>query len=150
MLKHDVFSRCDMCTRCAAIIQDASNDPWARAKAQEERELHWARVTTERRFVYSAHYLSLHESEGMLFAEIDGMDCAKTVLPHFHQYSKSVDKKRLLQLHLACVKYNGKQPDDVYYFTDAFPHDSANTITIMYYTVLRVSALQISFPSSLI
>eukprot|EP00873_Tetraselmis_striata_P024403 jgi/Tetstr1/444667/TSEL_032515.t1 len=48
-----------------------------------------------------------------------------------------VEKKNLLQCHLTCVKYNGSQPDDVYYFFDCFPHDSSNTITVMYKTIKK-------------
>jgi hypothetical protein len=73
----------------------------------------------------------------MLFCEIDGMDSAKTILPHFAQSDKGVKKEKLLQMHLTCVKYNGLRPDDVYAFTDTFPHDSSNTITVMWFTVLK-------------
>ena len=50
---------------------------------------------------------------------------------------KDVTKDKCLKIHITCVKYNEARPDNVYYFTDAFPHDSANTITVMYQTLLK-------------
>ena len=136
-MKHDCFSRCTKCVCCSSIIETGT--PAQRAEAERIRQHHWDRVTTERRFVNDALYKSLHEEEGIFFCEIDGMDSAKTILPHFHQYDKNVLKDKCLKIHISCVKYNGARPDDVYYFTDAFPHDSANTITVMYKTLLKVT-----------
>ena len=135
-MKHDCFSRCTTCVSCSSIIETGT--PAQRAEAERQRQYHWDRVTTERRYVNDALYKSLHEEEGFFFCEIDGMDSAKTILPHFHQFDKDVMLDKCLKIHLSCVKYNGARPDDVYFFTDAFPHDSANTITVMYHTLLKV------------
>ena len=135
--KHDVFTRCTSCVSLSNIVH-RGEDKEQRAYARALRDEHWKRVTTERRAVEAAKYKSLHQNEDFLFCEIDGMDSMKTVVPHFAQFDKSIDKDRLLKLHVTCVKYNGKRPDDIYYFTDAFPHDSANTITVMYKTLLKV------------
>ena len=135
--EHDQFSRCKECTSLTQIVRKGTVKQRAEAKAL--RDLHWARVTQERRWVEAAKYKSLHESEDFFFCEIDGMDSAKTLLPHFSQFDKTIKKDKLLKLHLTCVKYNGTRPDDLYYFTDAFPHDSANTITVMYKTLLKVN-----------
>lgn len=56
---------------------------------------------------------------------------------------------KYLQVHLTCVKYNGKRPDDVYYYTNVFPHDSATTITIIWITISKVGAEQISIIMSM-
>jgi hypothetical protein len=136
IMKHDCFSRCTTCVSCSSIIETGT--PAQRAEAERQRQYHWDRVTTERRYVNDALYKSLHEEEGFFFCEIDGMDSAKTILPHFHQFDKDVMLDKCLKVHLSCVKYNGARPDDVYFFTDAFPHDSANTITVMYHTLLKV------------
>ena len=139
IMTHDVFSRCNTCTSLTSIIQN-SKDPVERARALKAREIHWQRVTKERRVVEAARYRSRHD-EDFFFCEIDGMDSAKTILPHFSQWSKDVDKKKLLKVHLSCVKYDGSRPDDIYYYTDCFPHDSANTISVMHKTLLKVSPL---------
>eukprot|EP00873_Tetraselmis_striata_P005481 jgi/Tetstr1/425745/TSEL_016165.t1 len=65
------------------------------------------------------------------------MDQDKTRVPHLVPWDKEVEKKNLLQCHLTCVKYNGSEPDDVLYFFDCFPHDSSNTITVMYKTIKK-------------
>eukprot|EP00873_Tetraselmis_striata_P040386 jgi/Tetstr1/460650/TSEL_005846.t1 len=77
------------------------------------------------------------QNKDLFVCEIDGMDQDKTRLPHLVPWDKEVEKKNLLQCHLTCVKYNGSQPDDVYYFFDCFPHDSSNTITVMYKTIKK-------------
>eukprot|EP00873_Tetraselmis_striata_P011040 jgi/Tetstr1/431304/TSEL_020997.t1 len=77
------------------------------------------------------------KNRDLFVCEIDGMDQDKTRLPHLVPWDKEVEKKNLLQCHLTCVKYNGSQPDDVYYFFDCFPHDSSNTITVMYKTIKK-------------
>eukprot|EP00873_Tetraselmis_striata_P002905 jgi/Tetstr1/423169/TSEL_013937.t1 len=64
-------------------------------------------------------------------------DQDKTRLPHLVPWDKDVEKKDLLQCHLACVRYNGSRPDDVYYVFDCFPHDSSNTITVKYKTAKK-------------
>eukprot|EP00873_Tetraselmis_striata_P025804 jgi/Tetstr1/446068/TSEL_033670.t1 len=78
------------------------------------------------------------KNRDLFVCEIDGMDQDKTRLPHLVPWDKEVEKKNLLQCHLTCVKYNGSQPDDVYYFFDCFPHDSSNTITVMYKTIKEI------------
>lgn len=133
-MQHDTFSRCSQCTTLTSIIENGS--PADRAEALKLREQHWRRITTERRYVAEAEYRGMHE-EGFFFCEVDGMDSSKTILPHFHRWSKDVDKEKLLKVHITCVKHAGNRPCDVYYFTDAFPHDSANTITVLYKTLLK-------------
>eukprot|EP00873_Tetraselmis_striata_P020849 jgi/Tetstr1/441113/TSEL_029381.t1 len=69
----------------------------------------------------------------LFVCEIDDTGHDKTRLLHLVPWDKKVEKKNLLQCHLTCVKYNGRRPDDVYYyFFDCFSHDSSNTITVMY------------------
>ena len=136
IMKHDTFSRCNKCTTLSSIIQNTSAKPQERAEAMKLREVHWQRVTTERRYVYEAEYNGMHDDD-YFFCEVDGMDSSKTIIPHFHRWSKDVDKEKLLKVHITCVKHAGNRPCDVYYFTDAFPHDSANTITVLYKTLLK-------------
>lgn len=139
--KLDVFSRCTKCTTCKAIRDNPQVAPALRAQAIAQLEVHWKRIETERRAQEAAKNLSMSEGENIFYCEIDGMDSAKTILPHFAQWSKDVDKTKLLKIHLTCVKYNGKIPDDVYYYTDALPHDSANTITVMFKSLLKVNGM---------
>ena len=105
IMKHDCFSRCTTCVSCSSIIETGT--PAQRAEAERIRQFHWDRVTTKRRNVNDALYKSLHEEEKFFFCEIDGMDSAKTILPHFHQFDKDVMKDKCLKIHITCVKYNG-------------------------------------------
>ena len=136
VMKHDTFSKCTKCTTLTSIIE-TTKDLVKRAQAIKARALHWQRVKTERRSVEAARNKSRQDKD-FFFCEIDGMDSAKTILPHFHTWDKNVDKQKLLKIRLSCVKYNGSRPDDMYYYTDCFPHDSANTITVMYKTLVKV------------
>ena len=76
IMKHDTFSKCTKCTTLTSII-DNSKDPVKKAQAIKERDLHWQRVTTERRNVEAARNQSRQDKD-FFFCEIDGMDSAKT------------------------------------------------------------------------
>lgn len=133
----DQFSKCTKCVTWGHIAEHGT--PQERAEAQQHLIHHWDRVTTERRHLSLAKLLSLHEEEGFFFCEIDGMDSNKTMLPHYTTLCKDVHTDKLLQLHVCCVKYaDPKRADDIYLFTNAFPHDSANTITVMHTTLTKV------------
>ena len=129
------FSKCTLCIMANYLLDECYN-PADLAYARAARDDHLNQVTIERRFLNEAILRSMRDPD-FLFCEIDGMDSSKTLLPHFRQWDKDVNKDKLLQMHLTCVKYNGLQPDDVYLFTNCFPHDSSNTITTMYLTVLK-------------
>lgn len=129
------FSKCDTCVTCTELIK-TSDCPVTVALAEEKRARHWERVTAERLHLESA-LLESRRRHDMLVVEIDGMDSSKTLMPHSAVWSKDIQKDKLLKVHLTCVKYNGLRPDDVYAFTDVFTHDSSNTITIMWLTILK-------------
>jgi hypothetical protein len=92
-----------------------------------------------------ACYAEMHKSrdsggEEVFFFEVDGMDQSKTNLPHFqYKMPKDVDPDHLLHAHLTCVRYDGSRPDDIYYYTNTLPHDSGNTATVIWKTVLKVT-----------
>lgn len=107
--------------------------------AEADLLVHWARVTTERHNLAQVISESRRDPD-LFFCEIDGMDSAKTLLPRLVVKDKDTDPENLLKLHVTCVKYDGTRPDSVYLYTDAFPHDSANTCTVMYQEILKVNA----------
>lgn len=129
------FSKCTTCINCSQLI-NSSDDPIIVAFAEAKRRKHHARVSQERLWLEMAR-LESRRDPTMLFAEIDGMDSSKTLLPHMATWDKEVSKKDLLKMHLTCVKYNGTRPDDVYGFTDTVPHDSSCVITVMWQTILK-------------
>lgn len=106
-------------------------------------------MTAEKRDQYDFAYNSMHEDPDTFFVQIDAMDQSKTILPHWSQYCKDAKKQLLLHIHLTCVKYCNQQPDDIYYYTDCFPHDAANTATVIYLTLLKVGVLYTFFLGTL-
>ena len=105
--------------------------------AEAKLHQHWRRVTTERHNLATVIAESRRDPD-LFFCEIDGMDSAKTLVPRPVHKDKDTLPDFLLKLHVTCVKYDGTRPDNVYLYTDAFPHDSANTVTIMYQEILQV------------
>eukprot|EP00873_Tetraselmis_striata_P017405 jgi/Tetstr1/437669/TSEL_026336.t1 len=132
---HDRFTKCGICVACNELIR-TSDCLVTVSIAKKKRDKHWERVTTERLHVEAA-ILESRRRPDMLFCEIDGMDSSKTLLHHSATWSNDVVKDKLLNVHLTCVKHNGMRPDDVYAFTDIFPHDSSCTITVMWLAILN-------------
>jgi hypothetical protein len=107
-------------------------------------------VTRERRFLGDALMRSAMDPDALMVIEIDGMDSAKTILPHLAEQDKGIDKQFLIQYHLACVKHNGTVPDEVYYYTNELPHDSANTCTIIWLTLMKVTKEILLIPAAVV
>ena len=109
--------------------------------AEAKLHCHWRRVTKERHHLAEVIAESRRDPEQLFFCEIDGMDSAKTLVPRPVHKDKNTLPEFLLKLHVTCVKYDGTRPDNVYLYTEAFPHDSANTVTIMYEEILKVISM---------
>eukprot|EP00873_Tetraselmis_striata_P026277 jgi/Tetstr1/446541/TSEL_034066.t1 len=54
------------------------------------------------------------------------------------QARETVKPDMLLKYHLTCVKYDGYRPDDIYYYTNAIPHDSSTSCTLIRITIVEV------------
>jgi hypothetical protein len=139
------FSKCKHCTQWQAIISGIGGCSEAeKLQARCNRDLHWERVTKERRFLGDAFMHSIHNPDLLMVFEIDGMDSSKTLLPHMCMGDKSVNSELLIKYHLTCVKHVGVKPDEVYLYTDALPHDSSNTCTIIWMTLVKVTLFSVS------
>ena len=110
-------------------------------RATEAYREHMKLFRKERAYLYSVMQKSQRSGNtSPMFIEIDSMDQAKTLLPHFAGGTpKNVNGNLLLNTHLTCVRYNGHRPDDIYYYTNTLPHDSATTCTVIYQTILKVT-----------
>jgi hypothetical protein len=117
-----------------------SNVPSEREYAKAKLAVHHRRVTTERHFT-EFNLAASKRDKDLFFLEIDGMDSSKTLLPRSVVKDKNTNPDYLLKTHVTCVKYNGTRPDNVYLYTDAFPHDSANTATIIYTEIMKVNTV---------
>eukprot|EP00873_Tetraselmis_striata_P018254 jgi/Tetstr1/438518/TSEL_002903.t1 len=92
-----------------------------RRQVRAEQKVHLERVRQERRDLNNAVFQSRLGHGNFFFFEIDSMDSAKTLLPHWVRISKTVKPDMLLKYHLTCVKYDGYRPDDIYYYTNTIP-----------------------------
>eukprot|EP00873_Tetraselmis_striata_P027868 jgi/Tetstr1/448132/TSEL_035425.t1 len=103
-----------------------------RRQVRAEQKVHLERVRQERRDLNNAVFQSRLGHGNFFFFEIDSMDSAKTLLPHWVRIPKTVKPDMLLKYHLTCVKYDGYRPDDIYYYTNTIPHDSSTTCTLIW------------------
>ena len=79
---------------------------------------HYRDFRREREFNNFQKSRSLKPAEKLFFMEIDGMDQSKTLLPHYIDPPKNIDKDLLLNFHITIVKY-GKHvflPFSIYIF----------------------------------
>eukprot|EP00873_Tetraselmis_striata_P013766 jgi/Tetstr1/434030/TSEL_023174.t1 len=106
-------------------------------KVRAEQKVHLERVRQERRDLNNAVFQSRLGHGNFFFFEIDSMDSAKTLLPHWVRIPKTVKPDMLLKYHLTCVKYDGYRPDDIYYYTNTIPHDSSTTCTLIWITIMK-------------
>ena len=111
-----------------------------RLQATNDYREHMKLFRQERAYLYSRMKASQRsDNKDPFFVEIDSMDQAKTSLPHFAGgVPKDVNGDLLFDTHLTCVRYNGHRPDDIYYYPNTLPHDSATTSTVIWQTVLKV------------
>eukprot|EP00873_Tetraselmis_striata_P008968 jgi/Tetstr1/429232/TSEL_001895.t1 len=99
---------------------------------------HLERVRQERRDLNNAVFQSRLGHGNFFFFEIDSMDSAKTLLPHWARIPKTVKPDMLLKYHLTCVKYDGYRPGDIYYYTNTIPYDSSTTCTLTWITIMKI------------
>ena len=139
------FSKCTDCVKYKTIIAN-TKDPVEKSYARAKLATHHQRVTTERQFT-ELNLAKSRTDEDFFFCEIDGMDSSKTLVPRSVVKDKNTLPDYLLKTHVTCVKYNGRRPDHVYLYTEAFPHDSANTSTIIYLEIMKVNKVHKTFTS---
>lgn len=152
------FSHCPICAAGKALRDQAreictkdmtpeerqvhrQHQQLVRRQVRAEQKVHLERVRQERRDLNNAVFQSRLGHGNFFFFEIDSMDSAKTLLPHWVRIPKTVKPDMLLKYHLTCVKYDGYRPDDIYYYTNTIPHDSSTTCTLIWITIMKVSSL---------
>eukprot|EP00873_Tetraselmis_striata_P007596 jgi/Tetstr1/427860/TSEL_017938.t1 len=148
------FSHCPICAAGKALRDQAreictkdmtpeerqvhrQHQQLVRRQVRAEQKVHLERVPQERRDLNSAVFQSRLGHGNFFFIEIDSMDSAKTLLPHWVRIPKTVKPDMLLKYHLTCVKYDGYRPDDIYYYTNTTPHDSSTTCTLIWITIMK-------------
>eukprot|EP00873_Tetraselmis_striata_P013760 jgi/Tetstr1/434024/TSEL_002458.t1 len=153
-LKVKRFSRCPICAAGKALREQdreictkdmtpeerqvhRQHQQLVRRQVRAEQKVHLERVRQERRDLNNAVFQSRLGHGNFFFFEIDSMDSAKTLLPHWVRIPKTVKPDMLLKYHLTCVKYDGYRPDDIYYYTNTIPHDSSTTCTLIWITIMK-------------
>eukprot|EP00873_Tetraselmis_striata_P006281 jgi/Tetstr1/426545/TSEL_016843.t1 len=152
------FSHCSICAAGKALRDQAreictkdmtpeerqvhrQHQQLVRRQFRAEQKVHLERVRQERRDLNNAVFQSRLGHGNFFFFffffEIDSMDSAKTLLPHWVRIPKTVKPDMLLKYHLTCVKYDGYRPDDIYYYTNTTPHDSSTTCTLIWITIMK-------------
>eukprot|EP00873_Tetraselmis_striata_P021216 jgi/Tetstr1/441480/TSEL_003123.t1 len=116
---------------------DVTTPKMVRRQVRAEQKVHLERVRQERRDLNNAVFQSRLGQGNFFFFEIDSMDSAKTLLPHWVRIPKTVKPDMLLKYHLTCVKYDGYRPDDIYYYTNTIPHDSSTMCTLIWITIMK-------------
>lgn len=156
------FSHCEICALGSAAATRKDDQTGQRLSAEERiaakkkaasiriehkarKRQHIKRLNTERKELNDAVAYSRCYPDDLFFFEIDSMDSAKTLLPHWNRLPKNVDAKFLLKFHLTCVKYNGTRPDDIYYYTNTVAHDSSTTCSIIWATMEKVRLIDRTF-----
>eukprot|EP00873_Tetraselmis_striata_P039485 jgi/Tetstr1/459749/TSEL_005102.t1 len=74
-----------------------------RRQVRAEQKVHLERVRQERRDLNNAVFQSRLGHGTFFFFEIDSMDSAKTLLPHWVRIPKTVKPDMLLKYHLMCL-----------------------------------------------
>eukprot|EP00873_Tetraselmis_striata_P041582 jgi/Tetstr1/461846/TSEL_006925.t1 len=119
-----------------------------RRQVRAEQKVHLERVRQERRDLNNAVFQSRLGHGNFFFFEIDSMDSAKTLLPHWVRIPKTVKPDMLLKYHLTCVKYDGYRLDDIYYYTNTIPHDSLTTCTLIWITIMKIPYIRIQMDNT--
>eukprot|EP00873_Tetraselmis_striata_P000797 jgi/Tetstr1/421061/TSEL_012106.t1 len=148
------FSHCPICAAGKALRDQAreictkdmtpeerqvhrQHQQLVRRQVRAEQKVHLERVRQERRDLNNALFQPRLGNGNFFFFEIDSMDSAKTLLPHWVRIPRTVKPGMLLKYHLTCVKYDGYRPDDIYYYTNTIPHDSFTTCTLIWITIMK-------------
>ncbi len=76
----------------------------ARAFGRQLNIEHYTDFRREREFVNHQKLKSQKPEEELFFFEVDGMDQSKTLLPHYINAPKNVDKDLLLNFHVTTIK----------------------------------------------
>ncbi|XP_052820260.1 uncharacterized protein LOC128246095, partial [Mya arenaria] len=100
----------------------------------------------ERRYYYQKRDASRTQQETYLSLIIDGMDQAKTSLPHFAgRQTKSISNVDLLKTHLTGVINHGNGGFHSYVDFNQFPHDPNLTINILLRALKKSADKQMNF-----
>ncbi|XP_052820902.1 uncharacterized protein LOC128246640 [Mya arenaria] len=139
------FSKCSTCVSLERQREKAGSAV-ERAKFSSLKDEHHERQQMERRYYYQKRDASRTQQETYLSLIIDGMDQAKTSLPHFAgRQSKSISNVDLLKTHVTGVINHGNGGFHSYVEINQFPHDPNLTINILLRALKKSADKQMNF-----
>ncbi|XP_063954176.1 uncharacterized protein LOC135153857 [Lytechinus pictus] len=132
------MTKCNVCILAKDLVSKTS-DPQTRKMLVKERDEHLKRQWGERNAYYKRKAEASSNSEGIISVIVDGMDQAKTYLPHFKGWSnpKDCDKYRL-QPHIEGCLVHGRTFYAYLVLEDS--HDSNMVINTLMKALVKESA----------
>ncbi|XP_074659473.1 uncharacterized protein LOC141912156 [Tubulanus polymorphus] len=123
------FSKCDKCVKVKDLLQATKNKK-KRKKVLKYREKHLRQQNVERQKYYKHAEKARKNPAKYMSLIIDGMDQAKTFIPHFSTVPKSISSAWRMKTHVTGVILHGRQ---VYGFFDKceYPHSGNLTMNII-------------------
>ncbi|XP_078695058.1 uncharacterized protein LOC144923998 [Branchiostoma floridae x Branchiostoma belcheri] len=137
--KSSLFTKCKKCVQLERKLE-RTRDPMKRQEIQDRRRAHLGRQMRERINYYRRREAAHRNPKRYLSLIIDGMDQAKTYLPHFvGAKSKDMASTDLMKVHVSGIISHGHGIKAT--FTDVFEynHDSNLTINLLLKMLYRLS-----------
>eukprot|EP00058_Branchiostoma_floridae_P005491 XP_002590979.1 hypothetical protein BRAFLDRAFT_69470 [Branchiostoma floridae] len=129
--KCSLFTKCTICVRLGRDLAK-ERDPVKRRKIKMERQEHDARQMAERLAYYQRREAARQEPDKYLSIIIDGMDQAKTYLPHFvGDKSKDLSTADQMKVHVSGIISHGHGLRSTYVDFFEYSHDSNLTLNLL-------------------
>ncbi|XP_066267510.1 uncharacterized protein [Branchiostoma lanceolatum] len=140
-----LFTKCTICVRLSRKLA-STRDPLKRKEIKTIRERHDKRQMIERAAYYQRRESAKKDPEKYLSLIIDGMDQAKTFLPHFvGDKSKDITSADQMKVHVSGVISHGHGLRATYLDFFEYKHDSNLTLNLLL-KVLRALSLEKPLP----
>ncbi|XP_019616724.1 PREDICTED: uncharacterized protein LOC109464227 [Branchiostoma belcheri] len=137
--KCSLFTKCTICVRLGRDLAK-TRDPVKRRKIKLKRQEHDARQMAERLAYYQRREAARQEPDKYLSLIIDGMDQAKTYLPHFvGDKSKDLTTADLMKVHVSGIISHGHGLRATYVDFFEYSHDSNLTLNLLLKLLAKLS-----------
>ncbi|KXJ18305.1 hypothetical protein AC249_AIPGENE23463 [Exaiptasia diaphana] len=135
--KQNKFTKCGVCTLLKHSLRN-TQDVKEREKLSDKRKVHLEQQCAERNHYYANRLKAELEPEKYLSLIVDGMDQAKTNLPHVTTISKT-EQSHYLKSHVTGAISHGHRR--VFSFVDLlqWKHDTNLTLNVLLQIFLRIA-----------
>ncbi|XP_078670993.1 uncharacterized protein LOC144911079 isoform X1 [Branchiostoma floridae x Branchiostoma belcheri] len=137
--KSSLFTKCKKCVQLERKLE-RTRIPNKREEIQERRRAHLGRQMRERINYYRRREAAHRNPNRYLSLIVDGMDQAKTYLPHFvGAKSKDMASTDLMKVHVSGIISHGHGIKATYTDVFEYSHDSNLTINLLLKMLYRLS-----------